>query len=147
MTTIKLNKNNIKIINKEFLLSQMLGYKSDYDTFISLTDEDKIKFKPKYITEVPGIKYHDTINFIGNKAINQINAINSVEEKGGKGDSGRFKRSIRKRSNKRSIRKRSNKRSIRKRSNKRSIRKRSNKRISIRRMSTRSIRKRSNKRI
>jgi hypothetical protein len=160
MTTIKLNKNNIKIINKEFLLSQMLGYKSDYDTFISLTDEDKIKFKPKYITEVPGIKYHDTINFIGNKAINQINAINSVEEKGGKGDSGRFKRSIRKRSNKRSIRKRSNKRisirSIRKRSNKRisirrmstrSIRKRSNKRISIRRMSTRSIGKRSNKRI
>ena len=155
ITTIKLlNKNNIKIINKEFLLSQMLGYKSDYDTFISLTDEDKIKFEPKYIIEVPGIKYHDTINFIGNKAINQINAIKSVEEKGGKGDSGRFKRSIiRKRSNKIMSTKKSNKRmstrsSIRrKKSNKRistrSIRKKSNKRISIRSI----IRKRSNKRI
>jgi hypothetical protein len=129
ITKFKLNKNNtIKIINKEFLLSQMSGYKSDYDTFISLTDEDKKEFKPKYIKQVPGINLDETINFIGNKAINQINAIKSAEEKGGKGDSGRFKRSIR--------RKRSNKRmstSIR--------RKRSNKR-----MSTRSIRKRSNKR-
>jgi hypothetical protein len=141
ITKFKLNnKNTIKIINKEFLLSQMSGYKSDYDTFISLTDEDKKIFKPKYIKQVPGINLEETINFIGNKAINQINAIKSAEEKGGKGDSGRFKRSIR--------RKRSSTRSIR--------RKKSNKRMSTRiirskksnkRISTRNIRKKSNKRM